>query len=100
MDNLTREVILDTAKLCVCGGREEDYGSPEDNFAVIAAFWETYLNKTACPEDCYVQVSSVDVAVMLALLKIARIAGEGMKVDNWIDLAGYAACGGELQFRK
>lgn len=21
---------------CVCGSREEDYGSPEDNFAVIA----------------------------------------------------------------
>ena len=24
---------------CVCGSREEDYGSPEDNFSVIAALW-------------------------------------------------------------
>ena len=33
---------LDTLKAaaeCVCGSREEDYGSPEDNFAVIAALW-------------------------------------------------------------
>lgn len=29
---------LDTLKAakCVCGSREEDYGIPEDNFAVIA----------------------------------------------------------------
>ena len=30
---------LDTMKAnaeCVCGSREEDYGSPEDNFDVIA----------------------------------------------------------------
>ena len=35
---------------------------------------------------------------MMALLKIARIAGGNAKADNWIDLAGYAACGGELEY--
>lgn len=35
----------------------------------------------------------------LALLKIARIATGHGKSDNWVDLAGYAACGGELQSR-
>jgi hypothetical protein len=34
---------------------------------------------------------------MLALLKIARIASGHAKEDNWIDLAGYAACGGEIE---
>ena len=34
---------------------------------------------------------------MLALLKIARIASGHGKSDNWVDLAGYAACGGEIQ---
>ena len=38
-----------------------------------------------------------DVAAMLALLKIARIASGHAKADNWVDLAGYAACGGEIQ---
>ena len=34
---------------------------------------------------------------MLALLKIARIATGHAKEDNWVDLAGYAACGGEIE---
>ena len=33
---MTRPEILDTAKKCVCGDREQDYGSPENNFTVIA----------------------------------------------------------------
>jgi predicted membrane channel-forming protein YqfA (hemolysin III family) len=36
-------------------------------------------------------------AAMLALLKIARIASGHAKADNWVDLAGYAACGGEIE---
>ena len=32
---------------------------------------------------------------MMALLKVARIA-TGNKEDNFIDLAGYAACAGEI----
>ena len=42
-------------------------------------------------------INPVDVAAMLALLKIARIASGHAKEDNWIDLAGYAACGGEIE---
>lgn len=33
---MTRLGTLKAAAECVCGSREEDYGSPEDNFAVIA----------------------------------------------------------------
>lgn len=40
-----------------------------------------------------------NIAVLLGLLKIARIATGHGKSDNWVDLAGYAACGGELQSR-
>lgn len=83
----TRESILDAAKRCVCGDREQDYGSPEDNFAVIAALWTAYTGTDITPKD---------VAMMMALLKIAR-AKAGSKPDTYIDLAGYAACGGELE---
>lgn len=31
----------------------------------------------------------------MALFKIARIATGHGKADNWVDLAGYAACVGE-----
>jgi hypothetical protein len=89
---MTRETILDRAKTCVVGDREEDYGSPEDNFQVIADLWSTYYRRT--PRNFF---TPHDVAAMLSLLKIARIASGHAKSDNWIDLAGYAACGGELE---
>ena len=85
---MKREEILDAAKRCVCGDREQDYGSPESNFGRIAEFWSDYLGYPIVDKD---------VAAMLALLKIARIASGHAKEDNWIDLAGYAACGGELE---
>ena len=33
--------------------------------------------------------------MMMALLKVARIKG-GDKADSFVDLAGYAACAGEI----
>ena len=83
---------LDTLKAaaeCVCGSREEDYGSPEDNFAVIAGLWTAYTGTDVTPKD---------VAMMMALLKIAR-AKAGSKPDAYVDLAGYAACGAEISAR-
>lgn len=93
---LTRADILHAAEKCVCGERETDYGTPEDNFKTIAELWEAYLNK-ACTRGVNVRVEAKDVAVMMALLKIARIAAGGGKADSWIDLAGYAACGAECE---
>jgi hypothetical protein len=86
---MTRKEILETAAKCVVGDREEDYGSPEQNFERIAMFWNAYF-------DSY-RISAKDVAAMLALLKIARVASGHAKSDNWVDLAGYAACGGEIE---
>lgn len=93
---MTRADILHAAEKCVCGQRETDYGTPEDNFKTIAELWEAYLNK-ACTRGVNVRVEAKDVAVMMALLKIARIAAGGGKADSWIDLAGYAACGAECE---
>lgn len=93
---LTRADILHAAENCVCGQREQDYGTPEDNFETIAELWEAYLNK-ACTRGVNVRVEAKDVAAMMALLKIARIAAGGGKADSWIDLAGYAACGAECE---
>lgn len=85
---MKRSEILETAAKCVCGNREQDYGSPESNFEKIAEFWTTYTGYPFVAKD---------VAAMLALLKIARISSGNAKDDNWIDLAGYAACGGEIE---
>ena len=82
-----RKEILAKAEQCVNGQREQDYGTPEQNFKIIADLWSAYKG---------VPFSTVDVAMMMALLKIARIKNGGGTGDSFIDLAGYAACGGEL----
>ena len=88
---MTRAEILDRAKECVTGKRHEDYGSPEDNFTTIARLWTDY---------CGYGFSAKDVAMMMALLKIARIKGGGGSGDSYVDLAGYAACAGEINSRQ
>lgn len=92
---MTREEVLQAAAKCVNGDRQEDYGSPENNFGMVAVFWNAYLQSYMCPNS--IGIDSKDVAAMLGLLKIARIATGHGKTDNWVDLAGYAACGGELE---
>lgn len=83
---MKRADILRAAEKCVCGQREQDYGSPENNFKIIAGLWTAYKDVPFTPND---------VAMMMALLKIARIKSGGT-TDSFVDLAGYAACGGEL----
>ena len=85
----TRKRVLIEAEKCVCGKREQDYGTPEDSFQKIGTFWTAYLNYN-------VKIDAEDVAAMMALLKIARISENPQHMDSWVDLAGYAACGGEI----
>lgn len=88
---MTRPEILDAAKACVCGQREQDYGKPEDNFRLIANLWNAYLGL-----EGFNEITPLDVAMMMALLKIARISTGTGTEDSFVDLAGYAACGGEI----
>lgn len=92
MNPSSRADILDLAKKCVCGQREQDYGTPESNFQLIADLWNDYLKK----ERSSIVVDAMDVSMMMALMKIARIRNGGGSGDSFVDLAGYAACGGEI----
>ena len=90
---MTRQEVLTAAADCVLRNREADYGTPEQNFQNIASLWNTYIYAID-----HRSLFAHDVAALLALLKIARIASGNGKADNWVDLAGYAACGGELEY--
>lgn len=85
---MKREEILDTAKVCVTKDRTNTYGSPESNFSAIGRMWGIILGDK--------DVSPHKVALMLAALKMARLLKSPEHEDSWVDLAGYAACGGEI----
>lgn len=85
---MTRTEALATALTCICGDRDEQYGSPEDNFHQIAQLWSAYLHEDICEED---------VAILMTLFKIARLQGSCYKShDSWVDAIGYMACGAEI----
>lgn len=93
---MNRTEILTNAEKIVNGEREQQYGTPEDSFNLIAELWSAYLNSIS-DWGCALDVGPVDVANMMILLKIARsTAGFTSHADNFIDIAGYAACGGEI----
>ena len=83
---MTRKDCLDAAAKAALTDRAREYGSPEDCFGLIATLWSRY---TGC------DISTADVAVMMILLKIARIEGNPRHADSWVDIAGYASCGAE-----
>lgn len=84
---MNRADILAAATDCVCRDRNSTYGEPENGFALIGAYWSAHLDHP---------VAAADVAVMMTLLKLARIKANPAHHDSWIDAAGYLACGGEL----
>ena len=82
-----RKRILEEAIHTVCVDRDRQYGDAEDNFALIGRLWSEYLD---------IEVGAKDVAAMMILLKVARIKTGAFKLDNYVDIAGYAACGGAI----
>lgn len=84
---MNRSDILDTAKEYVTKDRAATHGDAESNFGLIAAYWSAHLDAL---------VSSHDVAVMMTLMKLARMRSNPGHVDNAIDAAGYSALAGEI----
>jgi hypothetical protein len=90
---MKRAEILDTAKQYVTKDRDATHGDMEDNFDSIAELWQIYFNNEW-------DFTSTDVAVMMTLLKIARLKSNKSNPDNWVDACGYMACGGELAIKE
>lgn len=73
---------LEKAKELVTGDRQKDYGTPEESFTRIAYLWTAWLD---------VKITAEDAAIMMALLKIARLRGGRKTPDTYHDLLGYGA---------
>lgn len=89
---MDKKTCLETAISCVTQDRQNDYGKPENNFATIAGYWNGYLLSKGFPAV----FNPSDVAIMMGLLKVARMASSPHKADNYIDAAGYFAIAAEL----
>lgn len=88
---MKRDEILDTAKSLICGQRASDYGDAKVNFGNIAEAWTWWLGgRLNAP------VTPADAAIMMGLLKLARLKNSPLHEDSYHDLAGYVALAGEI----
>ena len=85
--NDVKTKFVEDLKATVCGSGEQAHGNPVGTFDRIAKLWSVYLGK---------EINSSDVAQMMMLFKIARLQGNPSHADSWLDIAGYAACGAEI----
>lgn len=84
---MNREQCLNEAAACVLKDRNAIYGRPEDSFTKIGKGWSVIKG---------IEITPIDVALMMAWLKIVRASDNPNHTDSFVDLAGYAACGAEL----
>lgn len=88
-----RELLAEADKL-VHSDRNATYGEPTQNFQDTAALWNIqFSHKLSEP------FTAEDVAKAMIGLKLARMKAAS-KYDNWVDIAGYAACGWECETTK
>jgi hypothetical protein len=66
-----RKAVIEAATQAVMSDRNADYAPPEENFRY-------------------------DTAIMMVLVKVARIQASPHLVDHLVDIAGYAACAGDV----
>tara|TARA_R100001594_G_scaffold620_2_gene2489 strand:+ start:135 stop:428 length:294 start_codon:yes stop_codon:yes gene_type:complete len=86
----TKEFLSEATRL-VGTDREKDYGDKVENHKNIARLWSAYLE---------VPIEAHDVAIMMALLKIARTKLGAVSKDTYIDMSAYSAIAGEIKFRE
>jgi hypothetical protein len=90
-----RQQLLQEAMKITAEDRNKAYGSPEDNFANITDYWMLYLNQRFPGK--LLELLPSDVAYMMILMKMARLATNITHRDSLVDIAGYAACGADCQ---
>ncbi len=84
---MNRVELLNSASGLISGARQANYGSSAEHFTAVAAVWSVLLGHTVTP---------VQVPLLMAALKLVRASHNPAHLDNWVDLAGYAALAGEL----
>ena len=92
--SMTKEEILAEASRIISKDRNLSHGDAFQNHAEIAEFWNIFLDKKLQP---MASITAEDVALMMVLMKVSRhTQGTKSNIDNFVDMAGYAAIAGEI----
>ena len=86
-----KKSVLQEAEEIIYGDREKTYGHPSKNLQTIADMWTSYVNSASGGVLGELEFSAQDVAVMMILLKAARLANDMSHRDSVVDICGYAA---------
>lgn len=93
------EILRESISL-TAGSRNKSYGEPADNLRAQALLIDAYLSEVRLKrverDGGNFRLTSHDVAVISALIKIGRIATGTVVRDNYVDAAAYMAIAGEL----
>lgn len=90
-ESTVRGKLLNEAKDLIEGDRNKTYGSPTQNFQNTAELFTTLLRHKLKDGET---IHPYEIATLMIALKLARTIAEP-KRDNFVDIAGYAACGYE-----
>lgn len=88
VDTTPRRAALEEVADLIDGDRDKSYGSPKENFGRTAAMWQVLF-----PER---EWKPADIARAMIAVKLARDV-HSFKRDGFLDIAGYAACGVEVE---
>ncbi len=88
---MRRIEVLNAADRCITLDRAASYGSAQRGFGAIAKLWGALDDARGDRPR-----GAADVALFMAGVKMIRAATNPDHADSWVDLAGYAAIGGEL----
>lgn len=86
-----RAEVLREAETLITGDRNHTYGTPTQNFTNIAALWNVQFAHLL-KDDA--EFTATDVALAQIHVKMGRMVAQP-KRDNFVDIAGYSACGYE-----
>lgn len=79
------------------GDRAKTHGPKYRNHANIAEMWNAYLS---IRRDRLAPLTPANVAIMVALLKVARSELGAFNLDDYVDGAAYFGIAGELEVEK
>ena len=79
--------FLETANILVSSDRHATHGDKTMNHVNIAKLWSAYKDT---------EFTAHDVAIMMALLKVARTKLGNVNRDDYVDACGYMSIAGEI----